>query len=216
MPTIQQGLARILKYGNFNHKKIINNILASKIALSISSNSNSGQCGVINQVSTQEKVLKQKLSEIDALGELHLDIDPLTANTYPGIEGTLVHETRHAYHMARCISEISYDKAKYYNLNGFEIEYSANVAYVEYIKQAIKLNHPDKQALIDEAVNILRVAKKLGNTIVIDEKGIRTRLSSPAYNVNDTTQKGKTFSDHWNIYPKHKLFVSAGIGVNIK
>ena len=126
-----------------------------------------------------------------------------------------MHETRHAYHMARCISEISYDKLKYYNINGFEIEYSANVAYVEYVRQAIKLNHPDKQALINEAVYTLQVAKISGKTVVIDKKGIYDRLWK-GYNVNCTTQKGRTFSEHWNIYPKHKLTISAGIGVNIK
>lgn len=210
MPTIQQGFARILQYGNPKHKEIIRNIQSSAMRLLITNlGSASGVCGVEFPVSTQRIIYSGPMSEIRSLGELWLQVDQVTAQTYSGLEGTLIHETRHAYHMARAISEISHGKKNYYNPNGFEIEYSANVAYVEYVKQAVRLNHPDKQVFINEAINVLKIAKQIGNNIVIDELGVRNRLNNPPYKVNDTTNKGATFSDHWKIYPK--ISVSGGL-----
>jgi hypothetical protein len=212
MPNIHQGFARILKYGNPKHQEIIRGIQLSAIHLMIFNIGNSGDCAVEFPASTQQLINNGKISIIRAYGELRLRIDPVTASTYPGLEGTLVHETRHAYHMARVLSEMSHGKQNYFNPNGFEIEYSANVAYVEYVRQAVKLNHPDKNVLVNEAVNILKVAKQAGNNIVIDESGIRTRLWTQ-YGTNDTTHKGTKFSDNWKIYPK--AGISAGVSGKI-
>jgi hypothetical protein len=78
---------------------------------------------------------------------LTIRIHPNTTQTNAGLEGTLVHETRHAYHQARAISEFSqasFLKRAPYNPDGFGIEYAAHKAYVDYVIQASRLNHPDK------------------------------------------------------------------------
>ena len=131
-------------------------------------------------------------------------VDPVTASTNAGMEGTLVHETRHAYHQARAISEFSHaDKLKHpYNPDGFTIEYAAHVSYVEYVLQAIRLNHPDKLIFINEAVNVLGIMKKVGKNYLMDEAGIRNRLSGPAYGVNEK-KRGTTFGDNWQLTPRN-------------
>ncbi len=142
-----------------------------------------------------------------AYSELRLRIDPVTAQTSVGLEGTLVHESRHAYHIALVISEFSSGKKNPYNPTRFEVEYAAHLAYIEYVNQAVKLNHPDKNAFINQAVNSLQIAKQVGSRLVIDEKGIRNRLLNNPYNVSDSSKgaMGATVGDIFNIQPTKRI-----------
>ena len=165
----------------------------------------SADTGLIDSTVTQQKINTQKLNEVQAFGEIRMRVHPVTASTDAGMEGTLVHETRHAYHQARAISEFSqspFMNRPPYNPDGFTIEYAAHVSYVEYVLQAIRLNHPDKLIFINEAVNVLGIMKKIGDRIAIDEVGIRKRLWTQ-YKTNDTTNKGATFGDNWQLTPRN-------------
>lgn len=206
MPTIYQGYAAILKYGTPKQKEIIRDMQGSLIHIIITpiGGGASGDCAVEFPVNTQRLIDTAPMSLARAYSELRLRIDPATAQTNAGLEGTLVHESRHAYHMARAISDFSYGKKNPYNPNGFEIEYAANAAYVEYVAQCVRLNHPDKNILVNEAVNLIKIAKQIGNRIVVYEAGIRKRLWTQ-YGSNDTTHKGQTFGDFWKLKPALRL-----------
>lgn len=200
MSNLTNAYAAILKYGTPKQREIITSIQKSSIRVLIENLSGSGSCGPTDPAATQYKVDAQKISELEALGELTLRINPVTEANNVGLEGTLVHETRHAYHQARAISEFSYIKNNPYDPDGFVIEYAAHQAYGEYVMQAIRLNHPDKQAFITESLS-LGVTEKRGSAIIISDAGIRRRLLK-GYKVNDTTQRGATFSTHYNIHPR--------------
>lgn len=201
MSKINAAYSTVERYGTPLQREIIRSIKKSSIRVLIEVSGGSGSCGVTDAKATQYKIDSQKLNEVQALGELTLRIHPTTEASTVGIEGTLVHETRHAYHQARAISEFSYIKDNPYDPDGFVIEYAAHKAYGEYVLQAIRLNHPDKQGFIDESL-LLGVTKKAGKGIVIDEAGIKKRLWD-GYKVNDTTQRGAKFSEHWKVYPKN-------------
>lgn len=90
--------AAIQKYGTPLQRRIINSIQKSSIRVLIEVIGGSGSCGVTDAVATQNKIDAQKISEAQALDELTLRINPLTEVNNVSLEGTLVHETRHAYH----------------------------------------------------------------------------------------------------------------------
>ena len=214
MPTIYQGYQAILKYGTPKQKEIIRGMKASLIYIHLAGlgGNASGDTGLqFPAQAVQEVINTGPIDIIKGYGQLEMKIDYATAKTAAGLEGTLIHESRHAYHQARAISDFSAGKSKP-DPNGFEIEYAANVAYVHYVAQAVRLNHPEKNVLVNEAVNVLGVAKQIGNRIVVDEIGIRNRLNSPSYNVNDRTGvgMGTPFSQHWKVYPKSPMTVIGG------
>jgi hypothetical protein len=202
---IRKALKAILKYGTPLQKQIVRNIQKSDLLVKIGTNiGGSGTAGVTDRAATQQKIDSQRLNDVQALGELTITIDAGTLATQKGIEGTLVHETRHASHQARAISEFSHNEKlnrQAFNPDGFAIEYSAHKSYADYVVQANRLNHPDKQAFVNEASS-LGVVSKTGNAIGVSEKGIRERLKN-AYNLNDTTNRGATFSQNWNLTPRN-------------
>lgn len=201
MSKINAACAAIQKYGTPLQRQIISSIQKSSICIMIENISGSGSCGVTDTAATQQRINSQKINELQALGELTIRINPVTESNNVSLEGTLVHETRHAYHLARAISEFSYVKDNPYDPDRFTREYAAHQAYGEYVLQVIRLNHPDKQAFINESLT-LKVTKKVGNRIEISDAGIRARLLN-SYGVNDTTARGQVFSDRYKIYPKN-------------
>jgi hypothetical protein len=201
MSNLDKAYAAILKYGTPKQKDIVRSIQKSSIRILIETLNGSGSCGVTDTATTQYKVDSQKINETEALGELTLRINPVTETNNVGLEGTLIHETRHAYHQARAISEFSYIKNNPYDPDRFTLEYAAHTAYGEYVLQVIRLNHPDKQAFINESLSLGVTEKAAGGKIVISDAGIRRRLLN-GYKVNDTTQKGGKFSDRYKIYPR--------------
>jgi hypothetical protein len=208
MATIIDALNRIYKYGTPTQKLIVSNLKSSSIQLVIQSiGGASGDCGVVNSSVTQKKINSQMMNEIQSLGELRIRIDPITATTSAGLEGTLVHEARHAYHMARAISEFSQaHKMKLpktpYNPDGFEIEYAAHNTYIDYVRQAIRLKHPDRKVFENEAVNIVKIADSKNGTITANIGKIYARLATSSYNYNGTTMRGQKFGSHWGLTPR--------------
>lgn len=206
MPSIYQSYAAILKYGTPTQKKIIMDMQGSLIHIFLASlGGASGVTDLDNRDSTQRLIDTQFMDVGRAYSEIRLRIDPVTAQTNAGLEGTLVHESRHAQHIARVISEFSSGKKNPYNPTRFEVEYAAHKAYVEYVNQAIKLNHPDKNVFVNEAVSSLGIATQVGNRLVMNEVGIRNRLLSNPYNVSDKTRgkMGQTVGDFLQLLPKN-------------
>ncbi|MFN6964853.1 MAG: RHS repeat-associated core domain-containing protein [Pyrinomonadaceae bacterium] len=202
---IQKALKAILDYGTPLQKRIVRNIQKSDLLIKIGTNiGGSGTTGVTDSAATQKKIDTQRLNEVQALGELTITIDSGTLASQIGIEGTLVHETRHASHQARAISEFSWGDQRSgqpYNPDGFALEYSAHKSYADYVVQANRLNHPNKQAFVNEALS-MKVVEQNGGGIGVSEKGIRER-SANAYNLNDTTNRGATFSQNWGLTPRN-------------
>ena len=200
---IKKGFKDILKYGTPLQKKIVRQIQKSNLLISIGNVGGSASTGVADTKATQERIDGQSLTETQALDDIQITLNPGTLATQAGIEGTLVHETRHAWHQARTISVFSQEDSgsreiKAADIDGFTIEYAATKAYADYAVNAVKANHY-KQEFTNEAVNTLGVAQKSSNGIKVNEAGIRQRLLN-AYNVSETT-RGTTFSQNWNLRP---------------
>jgi hypothetical protein len=199
----EQELSNIVKYGTPKQRLIASNLKISNITFAIENVGGSGICFVTDSNKTQTKIDTQTLNEVQALGELTIKIHPVTSQSKIGLEGTLVHEGRHAYHMARSISEFSQNqkiKGQAYNPDFFTIEYAAHETYVEYVMQAIRLNHPEKQGFINESLT-LGVTKWSGKKLVVDVAGIYRRLHS-GYGYDGKTKTGGKFSDNCQVFPR--------------
>lgn len=206
---IRDAFDAILKYGTKKQKEIVRAIQKSDLLIQIGNVGGSAVTGVANAGSTQQKIDTTRLNEVQALGELQITINPGTLATQKGIQGTLVHETRHALHQARAISEFSQADLLArapYNPDGYAIEYAAHKSYADYVVQSNRMNNPVKQDLINEATGLGLINKK-GNGIGVSEAGIRARLALPTasggYDLNDTTKRGSTFSTNWNLTPRN-------------
>jgi hypothetical protein len=203
MPTLDSALSNIYKYGTPKQKLIVTSLRSSSINYAIENVGGSGICYVTDSAKTQQKIDTQILNEIQALDEITIKIHPVTAQSNIGLEGTLVHESRHAYHIARAISEFSQNhnlKRQPYDPDFFTVEYAAHETYVDYVMQAIKLNHPEKQAFINESI-LLGVTKWVGKKLVISKEGIYKRLLS-GYGYDGKSKLGGKVSDNFNLLPR--------------
>ena len=121
--------------------------------------------------------------------------------TDKGIEGTLVHEGRHAQHDGRAISNFSMGIDSF-NPNGFQGEYGSHYAYADYVVDISKKNHPDKTAFISEGLSLGVISSTKSGYKTSDE-GIRKRIFE-TYNGLSEQNPGTTFGKNWNLKPATK------------
>ena len=204
MSKLSQALDAVLKYGTPLQREIVTRIRKSSLAWVRESIGGSGAAGIIDTAATQKRINSEIINETQAFDEIRIKINPITEASNVGLEGTIVHETRHAYHQARAISEFSQAhklNRPPYNPDGYVIEFAAHHAYGDYVLQCVRLNHPDKQAFINESIS-LGVTHWVNGKLEISINGINNRLSN-SYGV-DYKNRGKTFSDHWGLTPRSK------------
>ncbi|MDH3492069.1 MAG: hypothetical protein OEM82_00845 [Acidobacteriota bacterium] len=132
----------------------------------------SGSVQLENHKRARKRVEKGTLDLKEAARHVRLNIARETIDTggQRGIEGTLVHEGKHALDFARMLSTASLgDVAKFFNPTAFQKEYSAHLTAALYLRRR-------GGEYADEGIR-LGLLKESGSDVSVDPEGIRDRLS---------------------------------------
>lgn len=175
--SIQDAFQTILQKGDDEHRRVMNAILDSEMkicVLPVSRVQASGITGVTNPRETNKKIMSERLSVRDALGEIFITIAEETIDTggQRGCEGTFVHEGRHAYDFATAIASFSdtdVNPLGIFNPTLYELEWAAHKTAGDYMLQ---VNTPD---FISEGLQLLILGEADGKCFVNDD-GIGCRL----------------------------------------
>ena len=206
MGIISTAISRTLAYGTEFQRGYMWLVRHSDLKISGGNlGTASGTCGPDDVARTRRRILTETLSLKDAFGELHIRVADGTRKTLKGVEGTLIHEGRHAYDQAKVISLLS----RGLDVTGddptrWELEFMANFEYASYVDRCIKKRHPEAWAFYSEAVNGIRVATprnklKWLKGVSPSIKGITKRLQSN-YAYTAKNKKGSvTVSQHYGL-----------------
>src|SRR5690242_17091513 len=98
--SVNDALATIMEHGNGFHREMIGAILDSEMLVRVQSAAELNASGVthlISPVRTNLRLMNERMSFQDALGEICISIAEETIDTggQRGCEGTFVHEGRH-------------------------------------------------------------------------------------------------------------------------
>jgi hypothetical protein len=177
--SIEDAFATIVEKGNDFHRHMMNEIIESKMLIQVKPVKKinaSGITGVINSVKTNLKMVSERLSLREALGEIYIAIAEETIDTsgQRGCEGTFVHEGRHAYDFAQTIESLSsadMNPIGIFNPTLYELEWEAHKTAGDYMLCI------DKPEYIDEGLQLMILGLGENGSCVVDDNGINRRLS---------------------------------------
>lgn len=175
--SIEDAFQTILQKGNDEHRRVMKAILDSEMKVCVFPVSRvqaSGITGVTNPRETNRRIMSERLSLQDALGEIFITIAEETIDTggQRGCEGTFVHEGRHAYDFAAAIASFSDTEVNplgIFNPTLYELEWAAHKAAGDYM---IQVNTPD---FLTEGLQLL-ILGETGGKCFVDDDGIECRL----------------------------------------
>ena len=190
---VVKGLDDIKKYGNSLHKKIADFIFQTDILIYLDVAAKvrgSGSVQLIDHKIARKEVLNKYLSEEEAAKFVQLNIARETIDTggQRGIEGTFVHEGKHALDFAKMLSTFSTGiESKIYNPSAFQREYSAHLTSAFYLKRR-------GGEYAREGIS-LGLLFEIEGDLKVNIKGIRSRLKNnynlspenPGRNLNTAT-----------------------------
>ncbi|MEZ5344718.1 MAG: hypothetical protein R2681_04085 [Pyrinomonadaceae bacterium] len=171
---IDQALADIEKYGDRFHGETVRFIRDTDLVIYLDLASKVGGSGSVqldDQSAARSAVKKGGLEVFDAAGFVRLNIARETIDTggQRGIEGTFVHEGKHARDFALMLSTFSKGvEEKIFNPTAFQREYSAHLTAALYL-----MRRGGEYA--DEGVALGLLYEK-GKKHCVNIKGIRARL----------------------------------------
>jgi hypothetical protein len=176
--SIERAFERILDKGNEFHREMVAKMAESDLRIRVRPVSDlkaSGVTGLINAVATNMKLATDRLTFIDALGEIYIAIAEETIDTggQRGCEGTLVHEGRHAYDFAKTLESLSYADLRplsVYNPTLYELELNAHKTAGDYM---LCINEPE---YIDEGLGLMILGRNEDASCFVDDEGICLRL----------------------------------------
>lgn len=205
MPNIDSALSNIIKFGTPLQGKIAADMRRSNIRYSFQTTSSEAETFVTDSNKTQQRINSVTMNELQALDELTIGFDPRgdAMKSDAALERCLVHEGRHAYHCARMISEFSQahrTKKTPYNPDHFTVEFAAYQAYADYVIQANRLNHPQKQLFINHSIE-WGVTKWAGKKLVADVAGIY-KFIADKYKMDGKTNFGRKLSEIFLLTPR--------------
>src|SRR3982751_65701 len=110
--SIEKAFETIVEKGDDFHRHMMDEFFESKIRITVEPVKKinaSGVTGVINTVMTNVRMARERLSLRDALGEIYICIAAETIGDgfQRGVEGTFVHEGRHASDFAQTLESLS-------------------------------------------------------------------------------------------------------------
>lgn len=173
---ILRALDDIKEYGDSLHRRIAAFIEQSAISVYIRTAEKVGGSGsvYIDQIiPAQWAIYRGELSFFEAAEFIRLNIARETIDTggQRGIEGTLIHEGKHAQDFARMLARFSAgNKSGYFNPTAFQREYSAHLTAAFYL---MRRGGEYAREGID-----LGILYQSGEKIGINRKGIRARLKN--------------------------------------
>lgn len=176
--AVEDAVETIIEKGNESHRTVATAIRDSEMLIRVAPVSEvkaSGVTGVISWWNTNSRIANEKLTVDEALGEIYILLAGETLDAGPrGIEGTFVHEGRHAYDFAHVISSFSdsdLNPLSVFDPTMYELELAAHRAAGEYMLLV------GKDEYIAEGLDlcILRQREEGGGCFVWEE-GIHARL----------------------------------------
>ena len=173
---IKQGLDNIKKYGDKFQAKIANFIEDTGIIINLDLASKIGGSGSVqlsDQRAARKAVQNGELEFEKAAKYVQLNIARETIDTggQRGIEGTFVHEGKHAMDFALMLSTFSKGiEEKVFNPTAFQREYSAHLTAAFYLMRR-------GGEYTDEGISLGLLYNKNGK-IRVNRKGIRSRLKN--------------------------------------
>ena len=193
--SIEDAFQTILEKGNDEHRRVMKAIIDSKITICVhpvSMVNASGITGVINPERTNERIVSERLSLREALGEVFITIAKETIDTgfQRGCEGTFVHEGQHAYDFAQVIESFSnsdVNPLSIFNPTLYELEWAAHKTSGEYMLQI------SKDEYLEEGLSLMILGRNETGCFVNDE-GIQCRLRD-SYGLTIDGNQGRLASE---------------------
>jgi hypothetical protein len=200
--SMEAAFQTILEKGDAEHQRVMKLILDTKITICcfpVSKVHASGIAGVADPPRTNERILSERLSLLEAFEDVFITIAEETIDTggQRGCEGTFVHEGRHAYDFARAISSFSQTDINplgIFNPTRYELEWEAHITAGNY---AMQIN---KDEYYQEGYELLVMGKKDGKYFV-SEEGIKRRLRE-SYDLDENGKQGETVSEMFGLVIK--------------
>ena len=178
--SVSDAFDTILTHGTEQQTMIAGLILSSDMLIRVRPVSKvkaSGQTGLIDPGSTNDRIEEERLSVKESLGEIYIAIAEETIDTggQRGCEGTLVHEGRHAYDFAQTVSSFSEADVNPLSIVDptlYELELEAHKIAGDYMLCI------DKDEYLDEGLGLMILSRKeTSGPCYVDESGIHRRLA---------------------------------------
>ncbi|MBX7172595.1 MAG: hypothetical protein K1X72_16625 [Pyrinomonadaceae bacterium] len=197
--SIEDAFQTILDKGNDSHKRVMKLIIDSKMTICcfpVSKVNASGITGVTNPHRTNERIMSERLSLLEAAGEVFITIAQETIDTggQQGCEGTFVHEGRHAFDFAQAISSFSdtdINPLSIFNPTRYELEWEAHITSGDYLLRI------GTDSYIKEGLDLMILGEKNGNFFV-SEDGIKRRLLQ-SYNMSEDGNRGEPVNEMFGL-----------------
>lgn len=194
--SVEDAFDAIETNGNEFHREMIEEIRESDMLIRVGPVSEvkaSGITGVINPVKTNLKMMTERMSLRDALGEIYIAIAEETIDTggQRGCEGTFVHEGRHAYDFARTIESMSnadVNPLSVFNPTLYELEWNAHKTAGDYMLSI------DKQEYLDEGLQLMILCNAENGGCEVSDDGIKRRLNE-SYSLQPDGNQGALASE---------------------
>ncbi len=174
--SVTDAIATIIEKGNDQHRLVMNEILASDMLVRVQPVSEinaSGRTGLINSITTNIRLLRERLSLRDALAEIYIVFAEETLASQRGCEGTLVHESRHAYDFAQTLESLSnadMNPLAVFNPSLYELEWEAHKTSGDYM---LCIGKPE---YLDEGCDLMILGLGSDGSCFVNDDGIRQRL----------------------------------------
>jgi len=197
---IIQALQEIKKYGSVQQRETARFIEDSAITIHLGLAANVGGSGSIlidGIVGANLAIWRGGVSVREAAGFIRLNIARETIDTggQRGIEGTFVHEGKHARDFALMIASFSGgDERKYFNPTAFQREYSAHLTSAFYLKRR-------GGEYAEEGIGLGILSDNDGK-LSVSREGIRARLENNYNLTPDAPGKRLSELSHPNFAPR--------------
>ena len=205
--SIENAFAVISEKGDEAQRFIAGEILASEMLICVQpvvKVKASGITGVIDPNQTNKKIASEKLSLRDALGEIFITIaaETIDAGGQRGCEGTIIHESRHAFDFARVIegfSQADDGGTQVFNPTLYELEWAAHKTSGDYM---IRIGRAE---YLEEGLQLM-VLKNANGACEVCDDGIRQRLRQN-YALDESDARGATAAEILNLkLPRRRVF----------
>lgn len=176
--SIELACETIVEKGDDFHRHMMNEFFESKMLIKVEPVAQinaSGVTSVANVIKTNLRMARERMSFRDALSEIYISIAAETIGDgfQRGVEGTFVHEGRHAYDFAQTLESLSnadVNPLGVFNPSLYEMEWEAHITAGNWM---LCVNKPD---YLDEGLQLMILGQKPDGSYFLSEDGIRQRL----------------------------------------
>ena len=203
---IHDALVRISIQGTSEQRRIARHILKNAVLINVigSGSTITGGANLINRDAANADIAKGWVSMERAASHTKISINSLNLLGSPqsaaALEGTLVHEGRHAYGFARTISSLSSGQGpdRVFDPTLYKNEYESYMSEAYYYKKQGGVYH---EVGLDTSAGE-QVLKKDGETVKVNSENIKEILASPylSYGVTEQNQ-GLTTTQKYGLKP---------------